>query len=309
MQLFNNNYYHIINNREQNNSIGISKYNRTEKKNHNEKFKTNKKLINTNSLFKNEKECSKVSNNKLSSILLKIKSIEKQILKKNQSTSMNSIENKKSNIKQYNENLNMSINSNKNRGCNTTVSKKNFKKIDLNNKSDNRNNHITINNNYYTIINNMTINDIKDMEKFNKNFSVLKLDENYHNYNTNNSKNQPSKNESKNIFLIRTNNMRSRNQINISKNYNKSNLSYGKNKLNYKCNISINKNRMNNSFIDKKRKKMNNSVVNNKKRNLEIVHDKNISLKERIHLFHKRKEALVKQYLNRHLERKENNIK
>ena len=222
---------------------------------------------------------------------------------------MNSIENKKSNIKQYNENLNMSINSNKNRGCNTTVSKKNFKKIDLNNKSDNRNNHITINNNYYTIINNMTINDIKDMEKFNKNFSVLKLDENYHNYNTNNSKNQPSKNESKNIFLIRTNNMRSRNQINISKNYNKSNLSYGKNKLNYKCNISINKNRMNNSFIDKKRKKMNNSVVNNKKRNLEIVHDKNISLKERIHLFHKRKEALVKQYLNRHLERKENNIK
>jgi hypothetical protein len=66
---------------------------------------------------------------------------------------------------------------------------------------------------------------------------------------------------------------------------------------------------MNNSFIDKKRKKMNNSVVNNKKRNLEIVHDKNISLKERIHLFHKRKEALVKQYLNRHLERKENNIK
>ena len=289
--------------------MGISKYNRTEKKNHNEKFKTNKKLINTNSLFKNEKECSKVSNNKLSSILLKIKSIEKQILKKNQSTSMNSIENKKSNIKQYNENLNMSINSNKNRGCNTTVSKKNFKKIDLNNKSDNRNNHITINNNYYTIINNMTINDIKDMEKFNKNFSVLKLDENYHNYNTNNSKNQPSKNESKNIFLIRTNNMRSRNQINTSKNYNKSNLSYGKNKLNYKCNISINKNRMNNSFIDKKRKKMNNSVVNNKKRNLEIVHDKNISLKERIHLFHKRKEALVKQYLNRHLERKENNIK
>jgi len=222
---------------------------------------------------------------------------------------MNSIENKKSNIKQYNENLNMSINSNKNRGCNTTVSKKNFKKINLNNKGDSRNNHITINNNYYTIINNMTINDIKDMEKFNKNFSVLKLDENYHNYNTNNSKNQPSKNESKNIFLIRTNNMRSRNQINISKNYNKSNLSYGKNKLNYKCNISINKNRMNNSFIDKKRKKMNNSVVNNKKRNLEIVHDKNISLKERIHLFHKRKEALVKQYLNRHLERKENNIK
>jgi len=222
---------------------------------------------------------------------------------------MNSIENKKSNIKQYNENLNMSINSNKNRGCNTTVSKKNFKKINLNNKDDSRNNHITINNNYYTIINNMTINDIKDMEKFNKNFSVLKLDENYHNYNTNNSKNQPSKNESKNIFLIRTNNMRSRNQINISKNYNKSNLSYGKNKLNYKCNISINKNRMNNSFIDKKRKKMNNSVVNNKKRNLEIVHDKNISLKERIHLFHKRKEALVKQYLNRHLERKENNIK
>lgn len=289
--------------------MGISKYNRTEKKNHNEKFKTNKKLINTNSLFKNEKECSKVSNNKLSSILLKIKSIEKQILKKNQSTSMNSIENKKSNIKQYNENLNMSINSNKNRGCNTTVSKKNFKKINLNNKGDSRNNHITINNNYYTIINNMTINDIKDMEKFNKNFSVLKLDENYHNYNTNNSKNQPSKNESKNIFLIRTNNMRSRNQINISKNYNKSNLSYGKNKLNYKCNISINKNRMNNSFIDKKRKKMNNSVVNNKKRNLEIVHDKNISLKERIHLFHKRKEALVKQYLNRHLERKENNIK
>ena len=289
--------------------MGISKYNRTEKKNHNEKFKTNKKLINTNSLFKNEKECSKVSNNKLSSILFKIKSIEKQILKKNQSTSMNSIENKKSNIKQYNENLNMSINSNKNRGCNTTVSKKKFKKIDLNNKSDNRNNHITINNNYYTIINNMTINDIKDMEKFNKNFSVLKLDENYHNYNTNNSKNQPSKNESKNIFLIRTNNMRSRNQINISKNYNKSNLSYGKNKLNYKCNISINKNRMNNSFIDKKRKKMNNSVVNNKKRNLEIVDDKNISLKERIHLFHKRKEALVKQYLNRHLERKENNIK
>ena len=289
--------------------MSISKYNRTEKKNHNEKFKTNKKLINTNSLFKNEKECSKVSNNKLSSILLKIKSIEKQILKKNQSTSMNSIENKKSNIKQYNENLNMSINSNKNRGCNTTVSKKNFKKINLNNKGDSRNNHITINNNYYTIINNMTINDIKDMEKFNKNFSVLKLDENYHNYNTNNSKNQPSKNESKNIFLIRTNNMRSRNQINISKNYNKSNLSYGKNKLNYKCNISINKNRMNNSFIDKKRKKMNNSVVNNKKRNLEIVHDKNISLKERIHLFHKRKEALVKQYLNRHLERKENNIK
>ena len=289
--------------------MGISKYNRTEKKNHNEKFKTNKKLINTNSLFKNEKECSKVSNNKLSSILLKIKSIEKQILKKNQSTSMNSIENKKSNIKQYNENLNMSINSNKNRGCNTTVSKKNFKKINLNNRGDNRNNHITINNNYYTIINNMTINDIKDMEKFNKNFSVLKLDENYHNYNTNNSKNQPSKNESKNIFLIRTNNMRSRNQINISKNYDKSNLSYGKNKLNYKCNISINKNRMNNSFIDKKRKKMNNSVVNNKKRNLEIVHNKNISLKERIHLFHKRKEALVKQYLNRHLERKENNIK
>lgn len=292
--------------------MGISKYNRTEKKNHNEKFKTNKKLINTNNLFKNEKECSKVSNNKLSSILLKIKSIEKQILKKNQSTSMNSIENKKSNIKQYNENLNMSINSNKNRGCNTTVSKKNFKKINLNNKGDSRNNHITINNNYYTIINNMTINDIKDMEKFNKNFSVLKLDENYHNYNTNNSnnsKNQPSKNESKNIFLIRTNNMRSRNQINISKNYNKSNLSYGKNKLNYKCNISINKNRMNNSFIDKKRKKMNNSVVNNKKRNLEIVHDKNISLKERIHLFHKRKEALVKQYLNRHLERKENNVK
>ena len=287
--------------------MGISKYNRTEKKNHNEKFKTNKKLINTNSLFKNEKECSKVSNNKLSSILLKIKSIEKQILKKNQSTSMNSIENKKSNIKQYNENLNMSIN--RNRGCNTTVSKKNFKKINLNNKGDSRNNHITINNNYYTIINNMTINDIKDMEKFNKNFSVLKLDENYHNYNTNNSKNQPSKNESKNIFLIRTNNMRSRNQINISKNYNKSNLSYGKNKLNYKCNISINKNRMNNSFIDKKRKKMNNSVVNNKKRNLEIVHNKNISLKERIHLFHKRKEALVKQYLNRHLERKENNIK
>ena len=289
--------------------MGISKYNRTEKKNHNEKFKTNKKLINTNSLFKNEKECSKVSNNKLSSILLKIKSIEKQILKKNQSTSMNSIENKKSNIKQYNENLNMSINSNKNRGCNTTVSKKNFKKINLNNKGDSRNNHITINNNYYTIINNMTINDIKDMEKFNKNFSVLKLDENYHNYNTNNSKNQQSKNESKNIFLIRTNNMRSRNQINISKNYDKSNLSYGKNKLNYKCNISINKNRMNNSFIDKKRKKMNNSVVNNKKRNLEIVHNKNISLKERIHLFHKRKEALVKQYLNRHLERKENNIK
>ena len=289
--------------------MGISKYNRTEKKNHNEKFKTNKKLINTNSLFKNEKECSKVSNNKLSSILLKIKSIEKQILKKNQSTSMNSIENKKSNIKQYNENLNMSINSNKNKGCNTTVSKKNFKKINLNNKGDSRNNHITINNNYYTIINNMTINDIKDMEKFNKNFSVLKLDENYHNYNTNNSKNQPSKNESKNIFLIRTNNMRSRNQINISKNYDKSNLSYGKNKLNYKCNISINKNRMNNSFIDKKRKKMNNSVVNNKKRNLEIVHNKNISLKERIHLFHKRKEALVKQYLNRHLERKENNIK
>ena len=110
--------------------MGISKYNGTEKKNHNEKFKTNKKLINTNSLFKNEKECSKVSNNKLSSILLKIKSIEKQILKKNQSTSMNSIENKKSNIKQYNENLNMSINSNKNRGCNTTVSKKNFKKIE-----------------------------------------------------------------------------------------------------------------------------------------------------------------------------------
>lgn len=289
--------------------MGISKYNRTEKKNHNEKFKTNKKLINTNSLFKNEKECSKVSNNKLSSILFKIKSIEKQILKKNQSTSMNSIENKKSNNIQYNENLNMSINSNKNRGCNTTVSKKNFKKINLNNKGDNRNNHITINNNYYTIINNMTINDIKDMEKFNKNFSVLKLDENYHNYNTNNSKNQPSKDESKNIFLIRTNNMRSRNQINISKNYNKSNLSYGKNKLNYKCNISINKNRMNNSFIDKKRKKMNNSVVNNKKRNLEIVHDKNISLKERIHLFHKRKEALVKQYLNRQLKRKENNIK
>ena len=103
-------------------------------------------MINNKKLFNNHEKDS--SNNKIITILSKIKSIEKRNPKNCQSCS-NRREIKKSN-------------------------KNKFKEISLDKRSVSKNSNITINNNYYTIINNMNINDIncKDMNKFNNNIKL-----------------------------------------------------------------------------------------------------------------------------------------
>ena len=98
--------------------------------------------------------------NKITSILNNIKSIEEQNFKKYQ-PSLNQKESQKSN-------------------------KNEFKEITINEKEGAIKNHITINNNYYTIINTMTMENINDngIDKLNNNnIHFLKIDDDLPNYN------------------------------------------------------------------------------------------------------------------------------
>ena len=282
-------------------SINISKYNRTERKSNYQSFKSKKKQIKTN-LFNIEEETKK---NKIRNVLHKIKSIENQNHKRYQSSSSKSFiyrniynnKNKKSNIINYKESINKS--------CNNKNKNNNYLNLSLDKKKYKVKNNIIINNNYYTIINNMTLNNINDMKKLENNFCFNKKNETEYNYNISNFISQTSRKELKDIFSVNTNKkIRSRNQSNNLKHYNKicnSNISYNNNDINYKLYSSSIKNRLNNSFIERRVKVINNDSIKNKKRNIKYNENKNISLKEKIHLFHQKKEALVKQYLNKNI--------
>ena len=185
------------------------------------------------------------------------------------------------------------------------------------NKYEENKNHnqITINNNYYTIINNMTINDINDVKKISDKINFVKMDEHRHHYNNSNYLSNTFKKESEDIFLISPslikNKIRSRNQSNIQGHYNiksKYNLSLHKNNHNFKFNFANFKKNLNNSFASSKNR-LNNSKIKNRNANIKIQENKKISLKERIHLFHQKKEAIVKQNLNRNIEIKSNKEK
>ena len=184
--------------------------------------------------------------------------------------------------------------------CNTTLKMKKSER----NKS---NNHITINNNYYTIINNMTINDIHDVNKISDKINFVKMNEHFNQKNNSNYLSNTFKKESDDIFLINpkllNNKTRSRNQSNIHEHCNiksKFNLSLHKNDNNFKCDYSNNKNKLNNSYVTSKNK-LNNSNIKNKINNIKLPENKKLTLKERIHLFHQKREAIVKQNLNKNI--------
>ena len=243
-----------------------------------------RKLVNKNKLFNDEKEG---INNKITSMLNKIKSIEEQ------------------NFKKYHPSFNQRKN--------PKSIKSEFKEITFNEKKEVINNHITINNNYYTIINNMTINNINDnnINKLkNNNFSLLKIDDYWPNYNhITYFKSQTSKNKSKNLNF--NDNIKSRNQSNsVAKRYNKnSNILFNDNNIKLNLNLSFNKNRLNKSFVNKRKINKNKNDTINKKSNVKSIQDKNISLKEKIHLFHLKRQALVKKCFNDNLGRKVKNKK
>ena len=268
--------------------------NRSEKKKKEEKFTIKRNLI-KNKYFNNQQK--EPLNIKIRKVLGKIKYIEEKNHKKTKSSYKYTITNSNNNKEKYSQNINVITNKNNN----------------TDRKKENRNNHITINNNYYTIINNMTINDINGMDKINKNISFLKIDDYYHNYNSTNYRSQTSKKESKSFFIISTNtNIRSRNQSSNLNHYkDNSNICFNNKNIKYKfgeiINKNQNKNKYNKSINEKRNNEMNNSAISHKKKNNEIISNKNISLKEKIHLFQQKKEALVKQYQKRNLERKAKN--
>ena len=301
----------IINSKNKCNSINITKYNRSEiKNNKNNKniFEIRKKQINKKNIFNKKKEESK---NKIRNILNKIKIIEEQNLKKYQSSSKSNtlsrnIKEAKSNILSHKNDVKSSNNNIKNYNvCDTALKTKKFDR----NKN---NNQITINNNYYTIINNMTLNDINDAKKISDKINFVKMDEHCHNFNNSNYLSNSFKKESGDIFLINqnllNNKTRSRNQSNFHDNCkikSKFNISLHKNNNNFKSDFSYNKNKLNNSYINNKNK-LNNSKIKNKKSNIKLQENKKISLKERIHLFHQKREAIVKQNLDKNIKRKSN---
>ena len=111
----------------------------------------------------------------------------------------------------------------------------------------------------------------------------------------------------KDIFNISRNNIKSRNKSNFKKEFNTNNnfnnITFYKEKKNNYIN--------NSTFYDKKnssKKKLNLSYINkrkesdlsNKKRIIKIKNNNDkLSLKEKIHLFHQRKDALIKEYFNK----------
>ena len=283
-----------MNNNSKCNSRNISNLNRSEKKKKEEKFTIKRNLIKNKYFNNQQKEPLKI---KIRKVLGKIKYIEEQNHKKTKSSYRYTITNCNNNKEKYCQNINVITNKNNN----------------TDRKKENRNNHITINNNYYTIINNMTINDINGMDKINKNISFLKIDDYYHNYNSTNYRSQTSKKESKSFFIISTNkNIRSRNQSSSLNHYkDNSNICFNNKNIKYKfgeiINKNQNKNKYNKSINEKRTNEMNNSAISHKKKNNEVISNKNLSLKEKIHLFQQKKEALVKQYQKRNLERKAKN--
>lgn len=240
----------------------------------------NKKLISKN------KENFAINNNNISIKGKEIPNRRKMGNSMNKTKSMEEHSFKNSNylsklINDKNRNIynnSMSPRNNKNK-CNSSI------------KSKNRKDQITINNNYYTIINNMTINNI------NENVHIIDFDEN--NYNNN---------KLKDIFIIKTNNNCPRHFSQTKKQ--KNNLIITKKKFELKRNLNtsynserINSNdklSLNRSFLNKNEKRRNNiNIINNEKKKNKII-TKRISLKEKIHLFHQKREALIKQYLNKY---------
>ena len=153
----------------------------------------------------------------------------------------------------------------------------------------------------------MTINDINDVKKINDKINFVKMDEHCHYYNNSNYLSNTFKKESEDNFLINpkllNNKIMSRNQSNIQENYkikSKFNFSLHKNNNNFKSDFSNNKNKLNNSYINSKNK-LNNCKIKNKNSNIKLQENKKISLKERIHLFHQKREAIVKQNLNKNI--------
>ena len=286
-----NNY--TVKNKSKCNSLNISNFNRSEKKKNNERLASKRNIINNKILWNIQQQ--EPLKNKIKKVLNKIKSIEEKNFTKLKPSSKSSIIRNKTG--KNNNNYSQGVD----------FSKDTFKKINYDRYKNIRNNHLTINNNFYTIINNMTINSINDMDKINKNINFTKNDF-YSNYNgITNYKSLTSKKESDNIFFLDNEKIRSRNQSNILKNYkDKSNVSNNENNTKFKYNISTFKNqskkRVNKSY-NEKNNLMNINTKNNKKRNIKITQNKNISLKEKIHLFHQKKESLIKQYLNRRLVR------
>jgi len=158
----------------------------------------------------------------------------------------------------------------------------------------------------------MTLNDINDVKKISDKINFVKMDEHCHNFNNSNYLSNSFKKESGDIFLINqnllNNKTRSRNQSNFHDNYkikSKFNISLHKNNNNFKSDFSYNKNKLNNSYINNKNK-LNNSKIKNKNSNIKFQENKKISLKERIHLFHQKREAIVKQNLDKNIKRKSN---
>ena len=211
--------------------------------------------------------------NKITSILNNIKSIEEKNFKKYQPY-FNQKESQKSNISNKSE----------------------FKEITLNEKEGAIKNHITINNNYYTIINTMTMGNINDnnIDKLdNNNIKFLKIDDDLPNYNDIiYYKSQTSKNKSNNFYCNSKIKSRNRSNNNVNAKHLKENsyISFNDNKTKFRFNLSLNKNKLNNSFVNKRKNSQNNK---DSKINIMLIHNKNISLREKIHLFHLKRQALL----------------
>ena len=142
-----------------------------------------------------------------------------------------------------------------------------------------------------------------------------KIKDNNYNSEHNNNNNSNIQNIYKDIFTVNINNKKSRNQSNLNKQFNTNNninnISFFKEKKINLLNNStfsekkhFSKQKLNLSYINKK----NNNNLSHKKRIIKIKqnNDNNkLSLKQKIHLFHQRKEALINQYSNKNKETKE----